>query len=46
MDAQPHLLTGFGQVRERRNGNGDIVSHAAGLDDGLVGMLLEQYAAQ
>jgi hypothetical protein len=46
MDTEPDFLTGFGQVRESRDWDGDIVSYPAGLDDGLVGMLLDQYAAQ
>ena len=31
---------------ESGNRDGDVVSHAARFDDGLVGMLLEQHAAQ
>ena len=46
VDAQPHLRAGVGQVREGGNRNGDVVAHAARFHDGLVGMLLEQHAAQ
>ena len=46
MDAQAHLGAGLGQVREGGNRDGDVVAHAARFDDGLVGMLLQQHAAQ
>ena len=29
-----------GQRRKRRHGDGDVVAHAAGLDDGLAGLFV------
>ena len=46
VDAQPHLRAGIGQMSERRDRDDDVIADAAGFDDRLVGMLLDQNAAQ
>jgi hypothetical protein len=35
-----------GQRRERGNGDGDVVADAAGLDNGLAGLLEDEFAAK
>ena len=46
VDAQPDFGADVGQLREGGDRDGDVVSDAARLDDGLVGMLFEKNAAQ
>ena len=46
VDAQADLGAGAGQVGEGGDRNGHVIADAAGLDDGLVRMLLDQNAAQ
>ena len=46
MDAQPDLRARLRQVREGGDRDGYVIAHAAGFDDGLVGMFLDQQAAQ
>ncbi len=46
MDPQAHFGARVGQLGERGDGDGHVVPDPAGLHDGLVGMLLDQHAAQ
>src|SRR5579862_7437649 len=46
MDPEAHFGTGLRKVSKRRDRNGHVVTDAAGFDDCLVGMLLDQDTAQ
>ncbi len=46
VDAQLDFRAGVRQRRERRDRDQHVVADAAGLDDHLIGMFLEQLAAQ
>lgn len=46
MDAEADFGAGIGEVGEGGDGDGDVVADAAGFDDGLVGVLFNQRAAE
>ena len=41
VDAKANFPADIRQMAEGGNGNGNVVTHAAGFDDGLVGMLFD-----
>ena len=46
VDVQRDLGTKSRQIGESRHADGDVVAHAGRFDDGLVGMLGQQFSAQ
>src|SRR5579884_1477880 len=46
MDEKRNFCAKRGQLRKSRNANGHVITNAAGLNNGLIGMLGDELAAQ